>query len=584
MLRRLVLLSGLLILSGCATIPSQPAVLPQEDYGTVIQETSEQIRKLMRKHDVTGLSIALVDDQRIVWAEGFGYADKEKKLPATAETVYRVGSISKLFTSTAVMQLEDAGKLSIDSAFVRYVPEFSIRSRFQEAPSITPRTMLTHHSGIPGDILKGFFTRNASHYSTVIDDLKSEYVAYPINFVFAYSNVAMSLLGYMVEAVSGEEFVRYMDRHVFEPVGMGSSSCELPPQIATLHSKGYKKGKTYEDPDIREVPAGRMASNVMDLSRFISMVFADGNAGGNQIIRPETLDEMLTVQNSDVELDQDIEWGLGWSLTPGGGLGYAGKVASHSGSTIVFHSSLVTLPEQKLGVVVLTNSERGRTVADQVASKTLKRALELRGIRAPKESDPPELLAENEEDLSQYEGIYTFPFGMTEVELQRGRLRARIDKFKIDLIPNDRDTYTPRLRLFGLFYKTIFDQEVAFLDIRGMSFIAVTTEGLRRILAQKVEKTSIPDSWRRREGDYENTNMGYDIIFIEEPSLVVEDGLLIFSGKIMGERISNILYPLDDEEAIITGLGRHMRETVRAVKDENGDELLLYSGYLMKKQ
>tara|TARA_Y100000034_G_scaffold264_1_gene371 strand:- start:2164 stop:3918 length:1755 start_codon:yes stop_codon:yes gene_type:complete len=584
MLRKVILLSGLLFLFGCATIPSQPAVLPQENYGTVIQETSEQIRKLMRKNDVVGLSIALVDDQRIVWAEGFGYADKGKKIPATAETVYRVGSISKLFTSTAVMQLEEKGKLNIDSAFVRYVPEFSIRSRFQDAPSITPRTMLTHHSGIPGDILKGFITRNASHYSTVIDDLKSEYVAYPINFVFAYSNVAMSLLGYMVEKVSGEDFVQYIEGQIFEPIGMNHSSFGMPPHIEKLYSKSYREGKEYEDPDIREVPAGKMVSNVLDLSDFISMVFAEGTADGNQIIRPETLDEMLTVQNADVELDLDIEWGLGWSLTRGAGLGYAGKVASHMGSTVVFHSLLITLPEQKLGIVVLTNSERGRTVADQVAPKILKRALELRGIKAPKVSDPPKLVLENEGDLSQYEGIYSFPFGSTEVESQKGRLRARIDKIKIDLIPNDRDTYTPQLRLFGLFHKTIFDQEVEFLEMGGMSLISVTSDGLNRILAQKVEETPIPDSWRRREGEYENINKGEDIIFVEDPSLVVEDGLLIFEGEIMDDRIRGILQPIDDNEAIMIGLGRHMRETFRVVKDENGDELLLYSGYLMKKR
>ena len=211
-------------------------------------------------------------------------------------------------------------------------------------------------------------------------------------------------------------------------------------------------------------------------------------------------------------------------------------------------------------------------------------SLELRGIKAPKVSDPPKLVLENEGDLSQYEGIYSFPFGSTEVESQKGRLRARIDKIKIDLIPNDRDTYTPQLRLFGLFHKTIFDQEVEFLEMGGMSLISVTSDGLNRILAQKVEETPIPDSWRRREGEYENINKGEDIIFVEDPSLVVEDGLLIFEGEIMDDRIRGILQPVDDNEAIMIGLGRHMRETFRVVKDENGDELLLYSGYLMKKR
>ena len=112
----------------------------------------------MKKNSVTGLSIALVDDQRIVWAEGFGYADQEKKIPATADTLYRVGSISKLFTDTAAMQLVEQGKLDIDQPLKKYIPNFSIKSRYPDTAEITPRQLMTHHSGLPRDRLKGFMT------------------------------------------------------------------------------------------------------------------------------------------------------------------------------------------------------------------------------------------------------------------------------------------------------------------------------------------------------------------------------------------------------------------------------------------
>ena len=109
----------------------------------------------MKANRIIGLSIALVDDQSVVWEQGFGFADKEKKLPATPETIYRLGSISKLFTATAAMQLADQGKLDIDKPVEVYLPEFSIKSRFTDAHAITPRNIMTHHSGLPRDYLKG---------------------------------------------------------------------------------------------------------------------------------------------------------------------------------------------------------------------------------------------------------------------------------------------------------------------------------------------------------------------------------------------------------------------------------------------
>lgn len=102
------------LLAGCANAPQRPASVTRGDYATTREYVTRLIQHEMKKNSVEGLSIALVDDQRIVWAEGFGYADEAKNIPATAYTIYRVGSISKLFTDTAAMQLAEQGKLDID--------------------------------------------------------------------------------------------------------------------------------------------------------------------------------------------------------------------------------------------------------------------------------------------------------------------------------------------------------------------------------------------------------------------------------------------------------------------------------------
>src|SRR5450631_3411426 len=133
------------MLPGCSAMPIRPESIPLKDYTYTREYISWLAHREMSKHDVTGLSIALVDDQQVVWATGFGFADKAGKVPATAETIYRAGSISKLFTATAVMQLAEQGLLDIDKPLQSYLPEFSIKSRFSDADPITLRSIMTHH-------------------------------------------------------------------------------------------------------------------------------------------------------------------------------------------------------------------------------------------------------------------------------------------------------------------------------------------------------------------------------------------------------------------------------------------------------
>jgi CubicO group peptidase (beta-lactamase class C family) len=116
--------------ASCSTVPARPADALPGDYEYTKQYLSWLIQKEMKKFDVTGLSIALVSDQRIVWAEGFGYADKANTIPATSLTIYRAGSIAKLFTTAAVMQLAEQGRIDIDKPLQTYLPQFSVKTRF----------------------------------------------------------------------------------------------------------------------------------------------------------------------------------------------------------------------------------------------------------------------------------------------------------------------------------------------------------------------------------------------------------------------------------------------------------------------
>jgi CubicO group peptidase (beta-lactamase class C family) len=165
------------LLLGCSTAPVKPESAALGDYEYTKQYFSRLIKKEMKSHNIAGLSIALVDDQRIVWAAGFGYADKANNLPATPETVYGVGSISKLFTATAAMQLAEQGKLDIDKPLQTYLPEFSMKTRFTDPGPVTPRSIMTHHSSLPSDLRKGMWSKNPEPFTSVVDRIKDEYVA-----------------------------------------------------------------------------------------------------------------------------------------------------------------------------------------------------------------------------------------------------------------------------------------------------------------------------------------------------------------------------------------------------------------------
>jgi len=378
------------LLAGCAGMPTRPESTARGDYSYTKEYITWLIQKEMKGNDVTGLSIALVDDQRVVWAQGFGYADEANRVPATPDTIYRVGSISKLFTATAAMQLVEQGKLDIDKPLSTCLPEFSVKSRFPDAGPITPRTLMTHHSGLPSDFLKGMWTKNPEPFTNVVNLIRDEYAQYPPDFVFSYSNLGVSLLGNAVERIAGRPYASHMDEAVLRPLGMNYSSFSARSDTASPMAKGYRKGKETEEPMLRDVPAGGLHTSVLDLSRFMEMVFARGRAGERRILREETLAEMLRPQNGGVPLDHDFRTGLGWMLTEVG-IENAGKVAWHDGATLVYRSQLIILPEQKLGVVVLSNSATAGTVVHKVASEALKLALEAKtGIRQPERNKPVE--------------------------------------------------------------------------------------------------------------------------------------------------------------------------------------------------
>jgi len=579
-------------LHGCSSAPVKPKNIALGDYEYTRQYISWLIKKEMKSKNITGLSISLVDDQRIVWAEGFGYADKASEIPATPETVYGVGSISKLFTATAAMQLAEQGKIDIDKPLQTYLPEFSIKTRFPDAGPITPRNIMTHHSGLPSDLRKGMWSKNPEPFTTAADRIKDDYMAFPPNFIYSYSNLGVTLLGNAIQNVSGRDFVAYMDEFLLRPMNMKHSGFSVRPDMRAFLAKGYRNDNEVGAVSLGDVPAGSLYSNVSDLSRFIQMTFAKGKLGEHRIVRPETLAEMLRPQNADAPLDLAFRIGLGWMLGESASfsINNAGTVADHSGVTPGFRSELMTLPDHKLGVIVLSNSESAEVV--KLAIHTLKLAFEAKtGIMQQKEVRKPVTIdGPNVQDLQPYAGWYATIAGPVNVKLRSGLLETEVMNKKMRLVPVAGGGLRLQYKFLGLIPVSLGDLDylrISRASVAGHDIIATWSLGQRQFLiGEKIKPVPIPEKWLQRVGEYEIGNRGDDLFSPDQHRLRYADGFLFLDYVDPTAEISAVtfaLLPVSETEAVIYGLGRHMGETIRAVTVD-GKEELCYSGYILHRK
>lgn len=556
------------------------------------QDMADAIEQAMQKNGVTGLSIALVDDQQVVWAQGFGYADETQHIPATPETVYRVGSISELFTATAAMQLAEQGKIALDQPLQTYLPEFSIKRRFPDPQPITLRHLMSHHAGLPTNLLKGMWSTTPTPFTTVVDLLQHEYTAYPPHVVWSFSNLGVTLVGHVIERVSREAFAAHLEKAVLRPLGMRHAAFATHPG-GPLLAKAYRHGVEMAETALRDLPALGLQGSVLDVARFIQMVFANGRSGNQQVLQPASLAEMLRPQNEAVVLDQGFRVGLGWLLSALGNLDIqgAGVVAHHGGATLCFRSQLIILPAHKLGVVVLSNSASAHKMVKTVATEILTGALAAQtGIAQP----APQTSADSPGDLpltilQAYAGHYATALGLVTIKHKAGRLRAEALHRTFRLVPRLDGQLRVQYKLLGLLPISLGDLDyigLSHLTLAGRELLIARSGTQALLLGEKVTPAPVSDVWQRRLGSYAIINRGHDTVAFEDVQLRSHEGFLVvdYSVPLFAEgTMSLVLEPLSDTEAVTRGLGRGMGETLRVVT-VNGQESLQYSGYLLQRK
>src|ERR1700722_16723922 len=223
-----LLIGASLALSISATGQNAVDASTRKDYAGVADALRPFIQREMVEKQLPGLSIAIVDDQQIVWSEGFGMADPKAKKPATPETEYRIGSVSKLFTDIGIMQLVERGKLNLDAPITTYLPDFHPKNPF--GTPITLRQMMSHRSGLLREPPYGnYFEPDETSLTKTVARLNDTELVYAPNTHTKNSNAPIRTVGYLLEKHSGESFAKYLKKSVLDPIGMDHSSFEPDP-------------------------------------------------------------------------------------------------------------------------------------------------------------------------------------------------------------------------------------------------------------------------------------------------------------------------------------------------------------------
>jgi len=431
----------------------------------------------MRQWDIGGVSLALVDDQRVVYAAGFGQARRD--------SVFRVGSVSKLLNAIAVLQQVEAGKLDLDAPLPA---EAMPINPFPGQPTVTLRQTLCHRSGLQRESpVGGYFDDSEPGLAATVSSVRPCVLATQPGAKTRYSNIAPSIAGWMVERATGLSFEDYQRRRVLGPLGMADSAWTvaraprdriIPSRLRVADGQGGWTLRPAPLFDLGTIPAGNLFSTVDDLARFASALLA----GGGALLKPETLREMWRVQFA---VENPPAFGLGFIV----GQWRGRRLISHNGAIYGFSSLLYLLPEEKLAVVVLANEDivNGRT--RHIAEAGLAQLLEAKlGEKPP----PPDTIPAPP-NLAALAGDYESQSFWARLETRDGQLTGDIS--------GQRVVFTPAGGLNFAAHSRLDDATPVTFKPDGASVCGFTM-GLQQFERFPAGRPPLPPEWRAFRGSY----------------------------------------------------------------------------------
>ena len=357
-----------LVVASLLTVPPAFSPLAAQSPSTARIDTHPDVQAAQRlftawiegqilERGLPGLAVGVVSDQELVWAKGFGVADTAAKTPMTPQTRFRMASHSKLFTATAIMQLREEGKLRLDDPVTTHLPWFAVRHAEADDPPITIEELLTHSSGLPREAGAHWTTFNFPNSEELRGLMAERQAPFAPEVRWKYSNLAYAIAGMVIEQVSGQTWSDYLQRHIFDPLGMKSSSVDRNVAgLAIGYGRRLPDGTRAVNPfiDARGMAAATgLTSTVEDMARFVSAQFRKGRRGGAQILSTGSLREMHRIRVLESNWTQGNA--IGFAVRKAGDKVYV----SHGGSYPGYQTNTLIWLDGSVGVIVLTNADDG---------------------------------------------------------------------------------------------------------------------------------------------------------------------------------------------------------------------------------
>jgi serine beta-lactamase-like protein LACTB len=476
-----------LVFTGFLVIPSRGEdVKPPERYAAAVAALERWIEKEVEAKKLPGLALALVDDQTVVWSRGFGWQDEGHMMHASADTLWRVGSVSKPFTALLVMLFVEMGILDLDTPIQTYLPDF--RPTNKTGKQITLRQMLSHRSGLVRESPVGnYFDETGPKLADTVKSLNKTELVYEPEAKTSYSNAALATVGYVLEQTQKERFEDLIERKLLRAIGMNDSSFDPSPELRKriAHSIMWTyQGREFPAPkfDLGMAPAGSLYSSANDMARFMKFLFSGGKGPGGQVMKKETLEQMWKIQ-----FDKEKSgFGIGFHISE-----FEGKRRiGHGGAVYGFATSLYALPDDKLGVIVCSSKDVSNSITTRIADTALKHMLAVR-------ADKPLPAIEKTEPVP--------------VELARklaGRYQAKEDKAVLELYQRDGRLWVFPQRMGLKIELRKLGDELIMDDATGwgtkLKFADDTLKGTKLVYHRvQVEKPKpCPEKWQGLIGEY----------------------------------------------------------------------------------
>ncbi len=356
---KIFMLTTLFISCSNEVVEKDSISFSEKNYDEAFQLIEYWLNAQKDYENLTGLTAMVGGEDGIIWSEAFGMANEEDLM--SVENTFSICSISKLFTSIAIMKLIEEKKIALNDPINKLLPWFDLKQQFENSPPLTIKSILTHSSGLPRESNHPYWSWPDFPFPSkedVVKELKNQEMLYPSSKYYQYSNLGLSLLGYVIEEVSGESFEDYIDKNILEPLNMKDTKTYMSEEdYGELLSIGYSSIKRNRNRDKVNffnadgiAAAAGFTSNVEDLAKFAAWQMKLLNSLEKNIISSETLKEMHMVSWDD-ELSS-VTRGLGFGVYDFGGERWVG----HGGSCPGYRSQLYLNPEMGISYSVMINS------------------------------------------------------------------------------------------------------------------------------------------------------------------------------------------------------------------------------------